>query len=78
MSHYHKEIKNQWARDDPAFVVLLVAALCGASLLYAIAFHCASVSEYLTMFFRMWHLTSFRCSLCVKLLSTLCLRFDRI
>lgn len=49
MSHYHKEIKNQWARDDPAFVVLLCAFLLGASLLYAIAFHCSSIAQYLVL-----------------------------
>jgi hypothetical protein len=32
------EIKNQWARDDPAFVVLLIYFIFAASLAYSIAF----------------------------------------
>ncbi|KAI8139685.1 UNC-50 [Fennellomyces sp. T-0311] len=27
--YYHKQTKNQWARDDPAFLVLLASLLCG-------------------------------------------------
>jgi len=34
----HKQTKNQWARDDPAFVLFLVALLFVASASYAIAF----------------------------------------
>ncbi|KAI9345776.1 UNC-50 [Pilaira anomala] len=26
--YYHKQTKNQWARDDPAFLVLLASLLC--------------------------------------------------
>jgi hypothetical protein len=33
------ETKNQWARDDPAFVALTIFFLAMASLSYAIAFH---------------------------------------
>ena len=43
------EIKNQWARDDPAFVVLLLAFLLAASVVYAIAFRCSSVMQYLIL-----------------------------
>ncbi|ONM53590.1 UNC-50 family protein [Zea mays] len=44
---YHKQTKNQWARDDPAFVVILIlflvfatSAYCAA--LYAFDVHCNS------------------------------------
>ena len=30
--HYRKQTKDQWARDDPAFLVLLSIWLCGQSL----------------------------------------------
>jgi hypothetical protein len=33
------ETKNQWARDDPAFVALTIFFLIMATLSYAIAFH---------------------------------------
>ncbi|KAK2093188.1 hypothetical protein P7K49_029717 [Saguinus oedipus] len=29
--HYRKQTKDQWARDDPAFLVLLSIWLCGKS-----------------------------------------------
>lgn len=35
-SRYRKDTKNQWARDDPAFLVLLAVFLCGSSILFAI------------------------------------------
>jgi len=35
---YHKQTKNQWARDDPAFVVILVYFLVISALAYGIAF----------------------------------------
>lgn len=31
--HYRKQTKDQWARDDPAFLVLLSIWLCGMSVL---------------------------------------------
>merc|ERR1711871_787052 len=31
---YHKQTKNQWARDDPAFVVVLIFFMSVASLAY--------------------------------------------
>lgn len=31
--HYRKQTKDQWARDDPAFLVLLSIWLCGESVL---------------------------------------------
>lgn len=31
--HYRKQTKDQWARDDPAFLALLSIWLCGTSVL---------------------------------------------
>ena len=42
----HKQTKNQWARDDPAFVVVLACMVAMASLAYAIAFRVSSVWQY--------------------------------
>ncbi|KAJ8901173.1 hypothetical protein NDN08_007023 [Rhodosorus marinus] len=36
---YHRQTKNQWARDDPAFVAIIVLLMAISSLAYAIAFH---------------------------------------
>ena len=36
---YHKQTKNQWARDDPAFVAIMVFFMAIASLGYTLAFH---------------------------------------
>ena len=33
---YHKQTKNQWARDDPAFVVLCCAFLALTAVAYCI------------------------------------------
>jgi len=35
---YHKQTKNQWARDDPCFVVLMCALVAVAALCYCLAF----------------------------------------
>ncbi|XP_060667355.1 uncharacterized protein LOC107426990 isoform X3 [Ziziphus jujuba] len=35
---YHKQTKNQWARDDPAFVVICSLLLAVATLAYCVAF----------------------------------------
>jgi len=35
---WHKQTKNQWARDDPGFVAILILFLSVASLAYAVAF----------------------------------------
>ncbi|EJW70702.1 hypothetical protein WUBG_18388 [Wuchereria bancrofti] len=32
---YRKRTKDQWARDDPAFLVLLLAAIAVSSILFA-------------------------------------------
>ena len=37
-AHYQKTHKNQYARDDPAFLVLLWGFLCVSSILCGIAF----------------------------------------
>jgi len=37
--HYHKETKHQWARDDPAFLVLLSFWLFVSSLIFAVSLH---------------------------------------
>uniref|UniRef100_A0A915E182 Unc-50-like protein n=1 Tax=Ditylenchus dipsaci TaxID=166011 RepID=A0A915E182_9BILA len=34
---YRKRTKDQWARDDPAFLLLLAASLSGSSVLFALA-----------------------------------------
>ncbi|KAI9208536.1 protein unc-50 [Polychytrium aggregatum] len=36
--YYHKQTKNQWARDDPAFVVLIAACLSVTAIAYGIAY----------------------------------------
>lgn len=33
---YHKQTKNQWARDDPAFVVVLCMLVAAAASAYCI------------------------------------------
>lgn len=38
---YHSRTKYQWARDDPAFVVLLLYLLCVAGVAWCIAFGCS-------------------------------------
>src|SRR5690606_19888689 len=41
------ETKNQWARDDPAFMVVLVAFLAVACIAYGLAFGIKSVFAYI-------------------------------
>lgn len=36
---WHKQTKNQWARDDPAFVAILLFFMAVSSLSFAVAFH---------------------------------------
>ena len=45
------ETKNQWARDDPAFVVVLACMMAVASLAYAIAFRVSSFWQYCRIVF---------------------------
>lgn len=45
----HKQTKNQWARDDPAFVVVLLAMVAVATLAYAIAFRVSSAWQLIRL-----------------------------
>lgn len=45
--YYRKQTKNQWARDDPAFVVIQAVFVAISSLAYAIAFRHPSFWGYL-------------------------------
>ena len=44
-----KQIKNQWSRDDPAFLVLLVALMAAAALAWLVAFGLYSLTHTLTI-----------------------------
>jgi len=44
--YYHKQTKNQWARDDPAFLVILIAALSLAALAYSISFASSPLDSF--------------------------------
>ena len=44
-----KQIKNQWSRDDPAFLVLLVGLMAAASLAWLVAFGLYSLTHTLTI-----------------------------
>eukprot|EP00741_Cyanophora_paradoxa_P006885 tig00001049_g6660.t1 len=46
---YHKQTKNQWARDDPAFVVILVYFLMVASVAYAVLFKLSGLLSFLRL-----------------------------
>ena len=46
LSKYRKRTRNQWARDDPAFIVLLFLFMLVCSVAYGIAFGMTSVGEY--------------------------------
>ena len=39
MNQWRKQTKNQWARDDPGFLLILLALTFVSSLAYAVAFH---------------------------------------
>lgn len=41
-TRFRKEIKNRWARDDPAFVVILVLFIAAAALAFSLAFGVSS------------------------------------
>lgn len=36
--YYHKQTKNTWARDDPAVLLLITAALCFSGLLWGLTY----------------------------------------
>mmetsp|Transcript_19559 Transcript_19559/g.74051 ORF Transcript_19559/g.74051 Transcript_19559/m.74051 type:complete len:256 (-) Transcript_19559:48-815(-) len=46
---YRKQMKNQWARDDPAFAVAQVLLLSVVAVAYALAFRVDSLSGYLSL-----------------------------
>jgi len=48
---WHKQTKNQWARDDPAFVAIMILFLAIGSLAYAVAFQEGSVVGLLRIMF---------------------------
>ncbi|KAJ4791815.1 Unc-50 [Rhynchospora pubera] len=47
---YHKQTKNQWARDDPAFVVILCLFLLFATSAYCAAYGASFAHATLTVF----------------------------
>eukprot|EP01117_Protostelium_nocturnum_P012964 TRINITY_DN479_c2_g3_i1.p1 TRINITY_DN479_c2_g3~~TRINITY_DN479_c2_g3_i1.p1 ORF type:complete len:247 (+),score=19.81 TRINITY_DN479_c2_g3_i1:143-883(+) len=47
---WHKQTKNQWARDDPAFVAILLFFMSVASLAYAVAFRLGGLNILKLMF----------------------------
>ncbi|CAH0479149.1 unnamed protein product [Peronospora belbahrii] len=50
-AYYRKQTKNQWARDDPAFVVIQVLFLVVATIAWALAFHVDQMIQYLSLLF---------------------------
>lgn len=44
---YHKQTKNQWARDDPAFTVVCVLFLLIAAIAYSVAFQVSNPWAFL-------------------------------
>jgi hypothetical protein len=51
LSKYRKRTRNQWARDDPAFFVLLFLLMAISSIAYGIAFEMSSIGEYSMLIF---------------------------
>ncbi|CAN6482371.1 unnamed protein product [Victoria cruziana] len=47
---YHKQTKNQWARDDPAFVVISIFLLIVAASAYCSAYDTTVAHAVLTVF----------------------------
>ncbi|CAI0445707.1 unnamed protein product [Linum tenue] len=53
---YHKQTKNQWARDDPAFVVICSLLLAVATLAYCAAYdHSASHAVFVVISVLLFH-----------------------
>jgi len=48
---WRKQTKNQWARDDPAFVAILIFFLAVASLAFAVAFRSETLFTLLRLMF---------------------------
>eukprot|EP00455_Lapot_gusevi_P018270 TRINITY_DN19941_c0_g1_i4.p1 TRINITY_DN19941_c0_g1~~TRINITY_DN19941_c0_g1_i4.p1 ORF type:complete len:100 (-),score=17.23 TRINITY_DN19941_c0_g1_i4:125-385(-) len=51
-TQFRKQIKNQWARDDPAFVVVMIFFLLMATSAYCVTFFVSSFTSYLTILAR--------------------------
>jgi hypothetical protein len=51
LSKYRKSTRDQWARDDPAFLVLLFAFVLASAVAYGIAFEMRSLGEFALLFF---------------------------
>ncbi|KAL1934676.1 hypothetical protein VTP01DRAFT_6858 [Rhizomucor pusillus] len=49
--YYHKQTKNQWARDDPAFLVLLASLLCVSAIAWGLAYGLGFVGILRAMLF---------------------------
>ncbi|CAN6554851.1 unnamed protein product [Malus baccata var. baccata] len=53
---YHKQTKNQWARDDPAFVVICSVLLAVATLAYCAAYdHSAAHAVFVVISVLLFH-----------------------
>ena len=76
--YYRKQTKNQWARDDPAFLVVQAGLVAIGSLAYAIAFRNVNLWGYLwSIFYGLlvdWLLVGF---LVASLLSSVANRYLR-
>lgn len=44
--YYHKQTKNQWARDDPAFLVIILVALILAAAAYSLSFGASVLATF--------------------------------
>eukprot|EP00397_Hematodinium_sp_SG-2012_P016345 GEMP01016674.1.p1 GENE.GEMP01016674.1~~GEMP01016674.1.p1 ORF type:complete len:250 (+),score=30.92 GEMP01016674.1:21-770(+) len=51
LTSYRKQTKNQWARDDPGFIVIIVLALAISAFAYSLAF--ALETSRIRLFFRL-------------------------
>jgi len=50
-AQYHKQTKNQWARDDPAFVAIMILFLTVSSLAFTVAFKATGILNILKIMF---------------------------
>eukprot|EP01103_Thecamoeba_quadrilineata_P006916 TRINITY_DN16661_c0_g1_i1.p1 TRINITY_DN16661_c0_g1~~TRINITY_DN16661_c0_g1_i1.p1 ORF type:complete len:257 (+),score=18.92 TRINITY_DN16661_c0_g1_i1:114-773(+) len=51
ITSWHKQTKNQWARDDPAFVAILIFFLAISSLAFSVAFRADSFLHMMSIMF---------------------------
>ncbi|KAI9494868.1 UNC-50 [Zychaea mexicana] len=49
--YYHKQTKNQWARDDPAFLVLLASLLCVSAVAWGLVYGLGMIGILRAMLF---------------------------